>query len=1407
MSNSDRGGDSRRVQTTVDTHANYFLFIIVDQLAYLVAHAPNLKAVTLTLVLLFSLCSLGKAQQFTASVNHYGPENGLSHREVNAIFQDRQGFMWFGTKFGLNRFDGLKFTSYTKERNGLGFDDIQAIAQDADGLLWLMGPANKSSITLFNPVSGTAVSFEKRFNKPRPSTFWRDPQVLLGSPDGTIFFANYKPATLTSYHPRSGLQEVTLPQYKSLTLAALTARNTVWAIANRTQLIELTPDGRVLQSFHHETTISVCLGQRNAGIEFFYVKTGTPSLSKAQLYRIDGAGQRRELPISLIPSMKEGFPPVCYPFDRTGLVWDGSQLRSSTKGTLLDLQNQLAGQLIHPRCFFADKNGWMWLGTSFGVYQVKVAQNYFHRLFYEPANAVENTPAVRGINVIGDKVYVNLERTGLFTCDLSGGSVKSLLEGGTLFYGLSHYQPGKLYVGQRDQLATYDLATGRYTTSPLASAESIWTLHPFSSQYLIAGGLLGLWLVEGKTGRVLPFSHYNQFPELAQAHVLHIAADRRGIRWICAATGLYMVDPAKGVTARYWSGGRGPFKLPADSYQHFYQDPQGLFWLATANAGLIRWDRQRNSHRQFRRTEGLSNDNIYAVYADTRGHLWLSSDYGIMQFDPVRMTTRSYTVQDGITHNEFNRIAHFQATNGQLYFGGLNGITSFNPQGFEREKPLVGLPLRVVSFRQFDNALDKLVDKTEELLKTNRIILRPGDRTSVLEFALLNYTDAQKNVYAYQFKGLDNQWTYQTEPSLRLGNLPYGVFQLLIKGQAVDGQLSSANLAIQVIVLRPFYLRSWFVMLMVFLLMASIWGWGRWRIWRHRQEQTRLQTQINEATHVIAQQAQDLLLLDETKSRFFANISHEFRTPLTVILGMAANQKLMPDPALRQTAGLIERQGSNLLRLINQILDLSRLEAGQMPLHLVRADVLGFIHYVGESFDSMARAKGIHLQFNAEETTLEADFNPDKLQDILANLLVNAIKFTPTGGQVSYEVAVQDSWQPLTAAGYHQELTPTGHLDASWIKITVRDTGPGIEPASLARIFDRFYQQSDDSAERGPAVNPQGGGTGIGLSLVRELVGLMQGGLAVRNRPDSLVPGAEFVVSLPLTRQAPLADSVVPALVRVSTEPSEWVEPAPDAAGDRPVLLLVEDNDDVATYILTCLRETYQVVRAENGQEGIDLALASIPDLILSDVMMPLKDGFALCDTLKNDERTSHIPIVLLTARAAVSDRIAGLRRGADAYLVKPFQREELLVVLGNLLQTRHRLQHYYGQLALGQPPATPVPAEALATGENQFVVKLHGVLAAHLPDAGLDIDLICQLMGMSRNALHRKMSALTGMSINPYLRALRLQKAEELLLLPGLPIAEVAYAVGFDDPKYFSRIFSEKYGVSPSTFRGLGQK
>ncbi|GAB3775294.1 hybrid sensor histidine kinase/response regulator transcription factor [Spirosoma horti] len=1326
-----------------------------------------MKALSLVFAFFLSYYSTARAQHFAASVQHYGFEQGLAHREVNAIFQDRRDFMWFGTKLGLSRFDGATFTTYTREKNGLDFDDIQSIAQDADGLLWLLGPEGKSAITLFDPVTGVATSFQKRFHQSRHNRSPALPQLLLNGPDGTIFFVDYQPVKLNSYHPRLGLKTVSLPQYTTLTLVAVTPHNTVWAIANQKQLVELTPDGRVLRTYDHSGSIITCLGQRHASTEFFYrVVPDAKSPSTGQLFKIDGSGRRQEQSIDLIKSEKLQRQ-LGYAFDRNGLVWNGSQLRDSTGKVTLDISDQLASGLIDNRSFFRDKNGGFWLGTSFGLYQIQVRQNYFQRLFYQSGNGKQ--PAVRGITAVGDTLFTNLENgLGLFASRRSGASARLLMERPRSLLSLSGNLAGKLYLGEGYTLVAYDYRTTKSTVMPLPGPGAVWTIHPFSAnpRRLLAGGDPGLWLVDPATNRITPFRGYNQFPELAQAHVLHIGTDRQGTIWLCATTGLYTLDSRTGVTARYWRGGLGAHKLPADSYQHFYQAPNGLFWLATANAGLVRWDRARSRYRQFKRAEGLNNDNIYAVYADRRGHLWLSSDNGIMQFDPVRLTTRSYTVQEGITHNEFNRIAHYQDAQGRLYFGGLNGVTAFDPRDFDAEPPLPSLPLRVVSFHQFDAERNTLVDKTAQLLRTNQITLLPNDRSSIIDFALLNYTDAQKNTYAYQFKGVDNTWRYQTESSLRLGNLPYGDHQLLIRGQAADGRMSSATLSIGVRVLRPFYMRGWFGISLAFLLLGGIWAWGQWREWRYQQAQIRLQTQINEATQTITRQAQDLLQLDETKSRFFANITHEFRTPLTLILSPV--ETLLSD--LKQTPygerlTLVERNARQLLGLVNQLMDLARLDAQQMTLTLVsgRPDVV--VGQLLEGFAVAATTAHIDLVYQPEETGLYW-FDADKLERIVTNLVANALKFTPGSlqqpGRVTVTLHAQD--------GFH---------------LTVADTGIGLDADHLAHLFERFYRVEK-------SVDPQPTGTGLGLALVNELIDLQQGTIRVESHPGQ---GTTFRVWLPYQ---PVTDVVTASQAGSAQEEVAREEPAldkeaADSSQDEPaVLLLVEDNEDMAQFITASLPPYYTVHRAADGLAGLEQARRLLPDLIISDVMMPRLGGYELCQRLKTDAGTDHIPVLLLTAKVSLDSRMQGLRLGADEYLTKPFHVAELCLRVRNLLATQRRLGEKI-RAELQSPETSSEPA-------HPFIQTLYQILDTHLDDASFGAEQLAMQANLSRMQLYRKLKALVGLPATDFIREYRL-KQSIAFLQQGLSVSQSAYAVGFENPSYFGQCFREQFGQPPSRF------
>lgn len=534
-----------------------------------------------------------------------------------------------------------------------------------------------------------------------------------------------------------------------------------------------------------------------------------------------------------------------------------------------------------------------------------------------------------------------------------------------------------------------------------------------------------------------------------------------------------------------------------------------------------------------------------------------------------------------------------------------------------------------------------------------------------------------------------------------------------------------------------------------------------------------------------ARERERLNEMDAFKSRFFTNITHEFRTPLTVILGMTERmlsdvqrETTMPSQRLLQPLTLVKRNGENLLRLINQILDLAKLESNTLKMNYIQGDVLAYLRYIAESMHSLSNTRNVLLRVESSQANIMADYDPERLQQITHNLLSNAIKFTPSGGKVRLVV--------------EPEMTAQGD---KILAIKVADTGAGIPSEDLPRIFDRFFQASNQ-------VEAQSGGTGIGLSLTKELVRALGGTIGAESRVGV---GTTFTVRLPLTNKAEKA-SALPLPTPNPVLPGPAADTKGTAHADSPRLLLVEDNPDVVEYLSACLGDQYQLDYAYNGRAGIEKGMDTVPDIVISDVMMPDKDGYALCDALKSDLRTSHIPIVLLTAKAAAEDRIAGLRRGADAYLTKPFQRAELLVVLEGLLENRRRVQTRYGN-ALLQPQSAELPqAETAETAqEAAFLQKIRLFVEAELGNPRLSLDDICREAGMGRSNLHLKFSALAGMPPMQYVRTLRLAKSKNLLATGDMNVSEVAFEVGFDDPKYFSRLFSEAFGMPPAQWRKSG--
>lgn len=530
--------------------------------------------------------------------------------------------------------------------------------------------------------------------------------------------------------------------------------------------------------------------------------------------------------------------------------------------------------------------------------------------------------------------------------------------------------------------------------------------------------------------------------------------------------------------------------------------------------------------------------------------------------------------------------------------------------------------------------------------------------------------------------------------------------------------------------------------------------------------------------------------LDAVKTRLYTNITHEFRTPLTVILGMAQQALEKPQEYLQEGMKLIVRNGQNLLDLVNQMLDLSKLESGNLSLHYQQGDVVNFVEYILESLHSLAQSKGIQMHFLSDVEALTMDIDETRLQQVVSNLLSNAVKFTPRGGNIYLSLSI----------GAH-----TDYIQHKALVLKVKDTGIGIAAEDLPYIFDRFYQV-DDSLTR------HGEGTGIGLSLTKELVKLMEGTITAQSL---LGEGTEFIVTLPIRQVSGVSEGIPvekgskqealrPAVKEMSDTavmedyPMRMDEPSIDS--EKPLVLIADDNADVRAYIASCLAQDYQLLIAKDGQECENIAFEKTPDLIVSDVMMPFKDGYGVLETLKNDERTSHIPIILLTAKADAQSRLAGLRRGADAYLAKPFQKEELLVTVKNLLQLRRKLQLKYQQNILAAEVAAPT--ESAADPEDAFLQNVHALLAANYTDETFGTPQLCQKIGLSRSQLFRKMKALTDIAPSDLIRTYRLNKAKMLLESGAVNVAEAAWDVGFKDPSYFSKLYHEAFGMPPSAVR-----
>lgn len=894
-----------------------------------------------------------------------------------------------------------------------------------------------------------------------------------------------------------------------------------------------------------------------------------------------------------------------------------------------------------------------------------------------------------------------------------------------------------------------------YTASELLPRISTYCIYKSRSGDLWLGTSRGAIKVEiRENAQEAEFTFFTPEVGLGLSGVRDIMEDKAGNLWFAGHEGVYYYDhntfskvPLKDSWWNHSYRNMGHYNsLIRDSLDRIWvsrekeisvivpkkQEDQGL------SRGVSTGFSDKFQIFDFGKEDGIRTVELYArsVLLNDQNHLWWGGIPYCIRLDLDEFKLPEEPPNVDLNHIEVRQqFVDFRALSDSVYRDTV-----------ENGKILLESFDAVVAFRNYPTTLD-LPHRLNHL---------------TFHFSAIDWADPSALKYRFKIDGGKEGWSQpQSSPRADFRNLPSGKHTLMV--QAIGKAQKWSEPFRYSFRIRPPWWQSW-------------WAYGLWLLLLSWLLYALYRFQLNRRLELAEKER--LLELDQVKSRLFTNITHEFRTPLTIILGMVEQVRTRPERWLQEGSEMIKRNGRQLLHLVNQMLDLARVESATLSKNMVQANVIAYLMYLMESFQSLAKAREIQFHFIPGLPVFDMDFDPDHLLQIVSNLLSNALKFTPIGEHIYVEVEkIIRSDKPL-------------------LSIKISDTGPGMAPEQLAKVFDRFFQ-ADTSGER------KHGGAGIGLALTKELVGLHGGSIETSSQQGY---GSQFTVLLPVSNQAPLenrsADELLKpqALELVTSELIVAEAAKQNNAGTlrqgTPELLIVEDNTDVVRYLETCLKDHYQLTVARDGAEGIQTAIERVPDIIISDVMMPGRSGFDLCHTLKNDERTSHIPIVLLTAKGDLDSKLVGLSRGADVYLPKPFYQKELLAHLANLITLRQKLQLHY-QRALKDPGEHRVSRE-----EDPFLKKVLELVEQHLDRSDLEISWLAEQLLVSRVQLFRKIKALTGKSPSQFIRSYRLGKARQMLRTTHDTVAEVAYKTGFSDPGYFSKTFKKEFGVSPSEIK-----
>ena len=1282
--------------------------------------------------------------------------NGLSHNTVYDIEQDNLGYMWFATREGLNRFDGNRNEIYkpplTSEGESSDFRIVfhhssgELFAATPEKLYWFNKNENELAEFKFTEENGRVISINELNNN----------EIIILTPKG-LFRINVNNQTVAHFFTGNIKDIITLPNGSLLATTAIRGLLKIdknGEIENffkplnqqippvQQQLLSVFNDSMAVMSLN--TSGFVMINSQNG--QFSIVDNNTKSGEKLRFIRhisIDSLGR-------------------IWFASEYGLFYYNTQNHELSKinRTLSNTPFQINDQSFYSIKISDQKI--LWAGTYFGgVYYSSFEFSFFERIL--PENSPDRLTGKAISEIIrydNENLLIATEDGGINIYNTTTNSAKPFMASplsvaGTNIHALLKDRENNLWIGAFENgLTRYNLKNGtvkRFSNnagSPdFISSVSVYTLFEDASGIIWIGGISGLNLYDPKTEMV------TAYPDdlLKKTFVYHIFEDNNQNIWVCTMlNGLCRINKKNNTHTWYTPLNSN---IPSRRCITGISDNDGIIWLGFLDVGLVRLNPETDSIKVYATQNGLINNNVYGILEDKENNLWISTNKGLSRLEKMSETFINFTHEQGLPSNQFNFRSSFRDNDGTMYFGSVNGIVRFNPDNAILKKKPLNLVFENFLIAERDvifekNNLKNIIYNPRETLN-----LRFNQNTFSVKYSSINFETPHGNYYTSFLKGFD-----KTPKQMGSGttatytNIPSGKYELTITAYNSDGLHLSQSKTLSIEINPPIYLtKIAFVIYLIIGILLII--YTRKLILLRQREKHKIE--------LITLEKEKNDELTKQKLNFFTNISHELKTPLTLILASVEKLNSTTDSDKKSNfTTIIKQNAERLLTLINQLIDFRRIELNHEKINVQEGDLIRFLQDIFNGFIPLFNDKKLYFVFESDTVKLMSRFDGDKIQKIVSNLLTNAFSHSPENSPVSMYTS------------YSEGI----------ITIEFKNKGRVLTADEIEQAFSLF-----ESNTRKTNLS----GSGIGLPLVKNLVVLLGGTITFTS---SKTEGNIITVRIPVEKA--VTPDVIPQTIQSAT-----IEPAPEAiqpdTETQPVLLVVEDNTELSDLLASHFSDTYQVVVASNGAEAMNRLSELQPDVIITDVMMPEMDGIEFCMHLKQNIETSHIPIAILSAKSATEARIEGLESGADVYLTKPFNMQELSLQIRNLLRRRDIVNEQLKSQGTNSTIINAIPER-----DRQFIDRLTKIITNNLENSNINIDWITKEIGISRTLLHLKLRKLANMSTTEFVNTLRLNKSKELLLNTELNISEVAYAVGFSDPNYFSKLFHKQFNLTPSQYR-----